>query len=438
MEPCEKRYDLPAKRKYPFDVPDDIQPKRRCIQNEDTKAKRYEIKWGEVSEHPCLSITADEGPRDKPAWLYLAAILRVLEQMDPLHRWPRDAYLAAVECNCWQMILDTTAVFNYDHAPYLSEENFRRAKEAVKRYVIEAGPDDELLVEEFEALCESLGDVPLDYGSKEHKERVVASLPYAAAFKAMVEKVRWTRWGSHAAAAEEFLPILPCKRFAVKVATYLGEARLPADLRPVAGGDGAPHPAVVCGGPSSSGPSAASSSASSSAAVAVAVAPAASASSSSSAPDVVLPEAAAATTRASAALGGGKKPRSSASRAVQPRYCASCTVRRLGCGVVSGMHSPVCSGPRLLQNTKASIRARRRRGSMRIRMQRVHTFRRSVLRSGGWPAWQPWRKRALSLCSRAARCDHKRAIATAFSTRTSRASRPWDSTSSSRRCGGEA
>lgn len=229
LSATERRYTCPCKRPHPFPIPAGIVPKRACVEDCATKKTRFELTWGDLGHHPVASIVADEGPRDKPMWVWMSSMLRMLEQMDPLHRIPRDLYLAAMDCKCWQMILDTTAVFNFDHAPYLTEENFRKATEAITAYALHAGPDDELLLDSFEELCHSVGDTPPDFGSKDHIDRVIRGLPYMQAFKSMTSKVKWTRWKSHYDAAESFLPLLPCKKFALKVQNFLGGDALPTE-----------------------------------------------------------------------------------------------------------------------------------------------------------------------------------------------------------------
>ena len=79
-------------------------------------------------------------------------------------------------------------------------------------YAQNAGEDDPLLFDDFQELCESIGDVPLDFGSPDHVQRVLNALPFVQVNKCMSEKVKWTRWGSHQDAALDFLPNLPFKK----------------------------------------------------------------------------------------------------------------------------------------------------------------------------------------------------------------------------------
>lgn len=217
----EEHYTRPSKRPYPFEVPAHVSTKRLCVFDNVSKKTRYELRWGEISSYPLITCVADEGPKDAPAWQYLTYVLRWLSFIDPLHRTPRDLHLAAERSGNWQMILDTTAVFNYDHAPYLSSENFRKAVEAVTIFAQNAGIDDELLLTDFEGLCEAMGDMPLDFGSPDHVKRIVESLPFAQAFTRKAQKTKWSRWGSHQDSAQEFLPNIPCKRFVVRVSEFL-------------------------------------------------------------------------------------------------------------------------------------------------------------------------------------------------------------------------
>lgn len=205
----EERRSVPRKRKLPFEVPAGIKQTESCVVHEATKRSRHDIPDDLVADMspPSLALFGDEGPRDLPAFWFLPSQgFRVLPQMDVLHRCPRDLKEAAKESGNWAMILDTTAVLNYDHGPFLSEANFHKSLEAVKEYVLMADPQDELFLRIFEPLCRSRGDVPPDFGSVEHCARVFQQLPFADCFRHMSEKVKWTRWGSHLWALVDFRP----------------------------------------------------------------------------------------------------------------------------------------------------------------------------------------------------------------------------------------
>lgn len=108
LMPHEERYEVLDKRPRPADLPDDVEPKRICIKDSRSGQCRFEVSDFSL-QRPLLSIWADEGPRDTPAFWFLAArSYRMLFFFDPLHRITRDLCLAAKSADMWSMVLDTT------------------------------------------------------------------------------------------------------------------------------------------------------------------------------------------------------------------------------------------------------------------------------------------------------------------------------------------
>ena len=117
---------------------------------------------------------------------------------DPLHRVSRDMAEAGMSPDMWSMIIDTTAVLNYDHGPYLSSCNFQRSLELAERSVVADTCDGDVFQCVLPGICEDDGeDWCPDFGTAEHCKRAFDRLPFADCFKAMVGKVKWVRWGSH-------------------------------------------------------------------------------------------------------------------------------------------------------------------------------------------------------------------------------------------------
>ena len=261
LEKDEERYTRPPKTVFAHgSPPDGTVQLRSCVINNVTKAKRFDINWSVVAKHPILSFVADEGPRDSPFFYWASSFLRVFTVWDPLHRLPRDLYLTAERAGMWQMVLDTTGVLNWDHAPYNSLENFDKAVSGIREYVEKAGDNDELLLDTFEELLSDAGKpLPFEYGSREHLQNTIKELPFARCFQKMPEKVKWTRWGSHHWSAVGFLPDLGLKRLATKVVSMLsgdifvgGTDDGVATSSTAVAVPAAAHPALVPGSASSS------------------------------------------------------------------------------------------------------------------------------------------------------------------------------------------
>ena len=247
LGPSEERYMVLRTKQCKFEVPEGVVQLRSCVVNKETGITRYDLPYSpEISAFSVLKIVGDEGPKDLPVFYFLPAKgYRVVFFNDILHRCPRDMYGAAAASNNWGMILDTSAVCNYDHAPFLSLENFEKAKEAVLFFVSNACADDELLGELFEDMCDEDEDHPADFGTREHVARVLGGLSFEACFTAMEEKVKWTRWGSNHFAVRELLKHRTKKKLACLVIALCGSdfigTRIPlvSRLRPSLGFGGA-------------------------------------------------------------------------------------------------------------------------------------------------------------------------------------------------------
>ena len=90
------------------------------MQDVRTRTTAFDLKLGPTADsHTCLASVADEGPKDLPTYYWLSqAGFRCEHLFDPLHRTPRDMAAAAKASSNWAMILDTTAVINYEHGPF--------------------------------------------------------------------------------------------------------------------------------------------------------------------------------------------------------------------------------------------------------------------------------------------------------------------------------
>ena len=53
-------------------------------------------------------------------------------------------YEAASESDMWAMVLDTTAVLNWDHGPYLSAAHFKRSVDLAERSLAVGNCDDDV------------------------------------------------------------------------------------------------------------------------------------------------------------------------------------------------------------------------------------------------------------------------------------------------------
>ena len=175
----EQRYLVDRVRPCPFPVPDGIRQKRSCVLNKTTHATAFNLKLGDsASSHTCLGLVADEGPNDLPAYYWLPqAGYRAETLHDPLHRVPRDMAGAAKASGNWSMILDTTAVINYEHGPFLSCVNFAKQRESAAAFAAVAACDDEAILNSFEEMCRVSGDYPADFGSDEHVQRAIYRVP---------------------------------------------------------------------------------------------------------------------------------------------------------------------------------------------------------------------------------------------------------------------
>ena len=207
LKPGEVRYVVDRKRPCPFAVPSHVKQLRSCNYNVDTKQALYDVKLSERGGSLCC-FHYDEGPKDLPVFWYLPHVgFRCVGLNDPLHRVGRDMYEAATEADMWGMILDSTAVLNWDHGPYLSAANFRKSVEVAERSMAVGHCDDEVWALVFPGICEDDGDDQCaDYGSNEHAKRVHANLGFEKCFERKSDKVKWVRWGSHHWALKEFLP----------------------------------------------------------------------------------------------------------------------------------------------------------------------------------------------------------------------------------------
>lgn len=223
LQENERRYFVPAKRPLPGDVPVNITPKRSCIFNDKTKTTRYDVPRlsSADDEDAVLTIAHDEGPKEESLFWWLCSTRsRILHLEDPLHRHVRDMAGVAKATNMWSAILDTSAVVNYDHGPFLSSANFAKTKEAIQQWAHVAAEDDEFAMQHFQDMCEASEDFPPDYGTKEHIARVIKELPFDKCMEALQHKVKWTRWGSHDVAMVKFLPDKPKKQFALALVRF--------------------------------------------------------------------------------------------------------------------------------------------------------------------------------------------------------------------------
>ena len=175
LSPSQRRYMTSRKRPCPFNVPAGIPQLRSCVYDVDSKQTKFDLVLpSDGKPLPVLALIGDEGPRDLPAFWYLPGIgYRLVSFMDPLHRTGRDMYGAAAECGMWGVVLDTTAVLNFDHGPFLSSANFQKHVESGKLFSAIADVDDDLIALVFEGLCEDIGDFPADYGSRDHIKRTI-------------------------------------------------------------------------------------------------------------------------------------------------------------------------------------------------------------------------------------------------------------------------
>ncbi|CAK0875645.1 unnamed protein product [Prorocentrum cordatum] len=223
LKASEQRYTKPSKTPSPCDLPDGVSWRRSCVWDRETKRARFDVPVGETARsQPCLTIVADEGPKDAPLYHWLSAHgFRFVWLMDPLHRCPNDMRMAAIHSDNWNMILDTSAALNFDAGPFKSSQNFNRAVEAVKEYAVTAFTDEDLLMSYFEDMCKLSGDVPVDFGTLEHVQRVIDRLPFEACFARMDERVKWSRWGSHQRCMREFKPHRLLNRFVLDVVDIL-------------------------------------------------------------------------------------------------------------------------------------------------------------------------------------------------------------------------
>ena len=231
LSPSQTRYMTPRKRPCPFEVPDGIPQLRSCVYDVDSKTTKFDLVLPSDSNRlPVLALIGDEGPRDLPAFWYLPGIgYRLVSFMDPLHRTGRDMYSAASCCGMWSVVLDTTAVLNFDHGPFLSSANFQKHKESGDLFSSVADADDDLIALVFEGLCEDIGDFPADYGSRDHIRRTIQQFKYDKNFKSMTEKVKWVRWGSHHWGLRSFLPARHRKLLACLVTALASGVQLSAD-----------------------------------------------------------------------------------------------------------------------------------------------------------------------------------------------------------------
>ena len=217
----EVRYKVDRKRPCPFEVPPGVLSKRSCVYDSKTKVKRYDMDLPDNNEaRSLLSSVHDEGPKDAPFFWWAFYHLRSVDLMDPLHRTPRDMENGAHQCDMWAMVQDTTCAINYDHTPYNSGMHFLEDTDAINLFSRVAAEDDDLLALHLENLCEALGDHAVDFGSPEHVQRVVGTVRAKLGAR-MVEKVKWTRWGSHDTSLREFLPLRALKNFVADVRKVL-------------------------------------------------------------------------------------------------------------------------------------------------------------------------------------------------------------------------
>ena len=130
----EFRYQAPSKHPAHYGVPDDIVQTRFCVQDKETKAKRFELaKQSGSSSRPVLTLHMDEGPRDFPALWWMASTgARVLFFRDPFHRVARDVVDAVSAAGLTAMVLDTTLCLNFAHAPWKSAAFFGQMQEAME------------------------------------------------------------------------------------------------------------------------------------------------------------------------------------------------------------------------------------------------------------------------------------------------------------------
>ena len=108
---------------------------RSVVTNTEKGTSRFDGPFDEDREVSGMNMIGDEGPKDIPAFWYLPSKgFRVVPNHDPLHKIARDMYQAADNSDNWTMILDTTVALNFEHAPFLSNRNFTRGKDALLAY----------------------------------------------------------------------------------------------------------------------------------------------------------------------------------------------------------------------------------------------------------------------------------------------------------------
>ena len=264
----ETRYYRPSKRAPDFDASDGVSWRRSCIWCPATKKARFDLPGSnDEKHHTVLALVADEGPKDSPLYNFLAAKkFRFVWLFDPLHRTQNDLRLAATQSDNWSMISDTSVVLNFDSGPFRSSENFGRMKEAIKEFASIGSVGDDLLMSYFEDMCKECNDIPTDFASDEHIERVVTRMPYDVCFSRMDQRVKWSRWGSHHQRILAFRPHRLQKRFALDLVMVLsadpvgdiGRFVLEVDAPPVS--DGVPPSSATAASSTASASAVASSS----------------------------------------------------------------------------------------------------------------------------------------------------------------------------------
>ena len=144
LKPSEIRCVADRKRPCPFPFPSHVKQVRSCKCNVDSQKASWEVKISERGGSCCV-FHYDEGPRDLPVFWYLPHVgFRTIGFNDPLHTVGRDMYEAASESDMWAMVLDTTAVLNWDHGPYLSASNFKRSAYLAERSLAVGNCDDDV------------------------------------------------------------------------------------------------------------------------------------------------------------------------------------------------------------------------------------------------------------------------------------------------------
>ena len=227
----EKRCAVRPKR--PLDgVPADKPQKRLCLKDENSGKIRFESPRGEL-EPSVLWIIGDEGPKDRPVFWFLPGRgFRVLPLWDPLHRVSNDLQLAAKDTGNWSMIKDTTAVCNFNHAPFQSCGWLEVQREGVQNLLAKATTYSALFRTLFDDLCEDKRDKPADFGTEAHLGRVLAAMEFSKSVLTAGQKVQWTRWGTHHWALRKLLPdwsekLMVCAATAVEAGHFAAPGSLP-------------------------------------------------------------------------------------------------------------------------------------------------------------------------------------------------------------------